>query len=462
MPQNVDNQMNIPLSELLQSRDKAGITNVIVNLSVHELIDIVPHFNTHEQVLLFRCMDRETAHQTFENLEISDQEILVGALPNRQLQLILNDMSADKRTALLEELSAEHINNLLKLLTVKERTVALQLLGYPENSIGRLMTPDYIAIKPEWTVQKTLDFIRENGEDKETLNVLYVVDDKGKLIDDIRVREVLLAQTDVVISTLLDGKFAALNVTDDEETTISAFKQHNRIALPVTDASGLLLGIVTIDDVLQLAEEEDTEDIQKIGAVEALEDPYMDTPLPLMIRKRAVWLIVLFIGELFTASAMKYYEHEISKALVLMLFVPLIVSSGGNSGSQASTLIIRAMALGEVTINDWFRIMKREIISGLALGTILGVVGFARIYVFEQFSPTYGPHYIAIGFTIFFSVLGVVTWGTIMGSMLPLLLKRLGIDPATSSNPFVATLVDVTGLMIYFSIAMLLLKGSLL
>jgi magnesium transporter len=260
----------------------------------------------------------------------------------------------------------------------------------------------------------------------------------------------------------MDGKKVSLLVTDDEEVAINVFKEFNRVALPVTDSQGILLGIVTIDDVLELSEKEDTEDIQKIGAVEAFEEPYLDIALPVMIRKRAPWLIILFLGELLTASAMGYFEHEIAKAVVLALFIPLIVSSGGNTGSQAATLIIRAMAIGEVSLGDWFRIMKREIISGLVLGLILGILGFTRVAAWSLFTDVYGEHWLYIGLTIGFSLMGVVLWGTLMGSMLPLILKRLGADPATSSAPFIATLVDVTGLLIYFTIAAMLLTGTLL
>lgn len=450
------------LIELLEQGDFQQVKVVIDDFTVHELVDIVPMLKDKEQLLLFHALDRDKAYETFENLEVNHQEELLELLPYRQLQLILNDMSPDKRTALLEELPLDKLNRQLKLLTTKERDVAISLLGYPENSIGRLMTPDYITIKPDWTVQQVLDHVRETGESKESIDVLYIVDEKGKLIDDIRVRDFLLAPVNTHVSELNDGKFIALNVTDDEEIAVNIFKQHNRVALPVLDSKGVLLGIITIDDVLQLAEEENTEDIQKLGAVEALDDPYMETPLLDMIRKRAVWLIVLFIGELFTASAMGYFEDEIAKAVVLALFIPLIVSSGGNSGSQASTLIIRAMALGEVTINDWWKIMHREIAAGLILGSLLAGVGFLRIAIFSMFSHQYGEHWGLIGLTVSISILGVVTWGTIMGSMLPLLLKKMGFDPATSSTPFVATLVDVTGLVIYFSIAVLLLTGTLL
>lgn len=427
-----------------------------------ELAELCSDFSPEEQAVIFNVIDREQAYQTFELLDLNAQVLLVDVLRNRQVQLILNDMSADNRTALLEQLDPEQLNKLLKLLTQKERRVALSLLGYPEDSIGRLMTPDYIAVNQDWTVREVLDYIRRVGEKSETLDVLYIVDDTGYLIDDINIGDILLADDDVPVKELLDGKFTSLLVTADEEVAVNAFSNTTRVALPVTDAGGLLLGIITVDDVLDLAKKEDTEDMQKIGAVEALEDPYMDVSLPDMLRKRAPWLVILFIGELFTASAMGFFEHEIAKAVVLALFIPLIVSSGGNSGSQASTLIIRALALGEITVGDWWRIMRKEIITGALLGLILGVLGFVRVGAWNVFTNLYGPTWLPIGLTIGFSVAFVVLWGTVMGSMMPLLLKKLGADPATSSAPFIATLVDVTGLIIYFSIAALMLSGSLL
>jgi magnesium transporter len=324
------------------------------------------------------------------------------------------------------------------------------------------MTPDYIAVKPDWIVKDVLNYIRKYGENSETLDVIYIIDDKGILIDDIKVREILLVSPSTKISDLTDGKYVALSVLDDEEVAIAVFSKQNRSALPVIDKAGLLLGIVTIDDAMRLSKEEDTEDIQKLGGVEALDEPYMDVPIPVMIRKRAVWLIVLFFGELLTASAMAYFEDEISKAVVLALFVPLIVSSGGNSGSQAATLIIRAMALGEITIRDWWKVLKREFVSGVALGLILAVIGFLRIGIWNHFTHIYGPYWVGIALTVSLSLTGIVLWGTLMGSMLPILLKKFGADPATSSAPFVATLVDVTGLIIYFSFALLFLKGTLL
>lgn len=427
-----------------------------------ELAELCADLNPTEQTVVFNAIDRDRSYQTFELLDLNAQVLLLDVLRNRQVQLILNDMSADNRTALLEQLDTEQLNKLLKLLTQKERRVALSLLGYPEDSIGRLMTPDYIAVNQDWTVREVLDYIRRVGEKSETLDVIYIVDDMGYLMDDINIGDILLADDNVPVKDLLDGKFSSLLVTADEEVAVNAFSNTTRVALPVTDAGGLLLGIITVDDVLDLAQKEDTEDMQKIGAVEALEDPYMEVGLVQMLKKRAPWLVILFIGELFTASAMGFFENEIAKAVVLALFIPLIVSSGGNSGSQASTLIIRALALGEITVGDWWRIMRKEIITGALLGLILGTLGFVRVGAWNVFTDIYGEQWIAIGLTIGISVSFVVLWGTVMGSMMPLLLKRLGADPATSSAPFIATLVDVTGLIIYFSIAALLLTGSVI
>lgn len=448
--------------ELISKRDKDALKDHIDSLLPEELAELCSELSTEDQVLLFNISDREQACLTFELLEFDVQESLIDELRPRQVQLILNDMSADNRTALLEQLDEERLNKLVKLLTQDERRVALSLLGYPEDSIGRLMTPEYIAVRGEWTVQQILDYIRNNGEKSETLDVIYIVDEKGYLIDDIRVGELLLADTDIVVNEMLDGKYTSLHVSDDEEVAINVFSKSGRVALPVTNAGGLLLGIITVDDVLDLAKKEDTEDIQKLGAVEAFEEPYMEVSVWEMFRKRAPWLIVLFVGELLTASAMGFFEHEIAKAVVLSLFIPLIVSSGGNSGSQAATLVIRAIALGEVALKDWWPVLRRELKSGLLLGLSLGLLGFIRIVGWHMFSNVYGDHWLMLGITIGVSVTGVVIWGTLMGAMLPLILKKLGADPATSSAPFIATLVDVTGLIIYFSIAAMLLRGTLL
>jgi magnesium transporter len=375
---------------------------------------------------------------------------------------LLSNMAPDDRTMFLEELPATATRQLLALLSPSERSVALTLLGYPEGSIGRLMTPNYVAVREGWTVREVLDYIRQHGQDSETLNVIYVVDDQGRLIDDIRIREFLLTPLDKHVHELMDRRFVALTATDDQQTAVTAFRKYDRTALPVTDTAGMLIGIVTIDDVLDVAEATATKEIQRIGGSEALDEPYMQITMGRMIQKRAGWLTALFLGEMLTATAMGVFEAEIARAVVLALFVPLIISSGGNSGSQASTLVIRALALGEVGLGDWWRVMRREIFAGVCLGAILGIIGFLRITIWSAFSDIYGPHWLLVGLTVGIALIGIVLWGTLIGSLLPFLLRRLGFDPATSSAPFVATLVDVTGLIIYFTVALVLLRGTLL
>jgi len=393
------------------------------------------------------------AAAAFRILEFHAQEDVIRELPAAKVAELLNELPADDRTAFLGELHSDVVKELIKLLDPEERKITLSLLGYHETSVGRIMNPDYIAVREEWSVKQVLDYIREYGKDSETIDVIYVVDEKGKLIDDFRIREFLLVATNTVVHTLMDDRFVALHVNDEQEEAIQVFRMENRVALPVVDDEGILLGIVTIDDMLWIANEEHTEDIQKIGGTEALDEPYLDISLMKLVKKRIGWLIILFLGEMLTATAMAFFENEIAQQVVLALFVPLIISSGGNSGSQASTLIIQAMALGEITIAEWWHVMRREVVSGLMLGSVLGVIGFIRIILWNSLFHTYGEHSLLVGLTVGFSLVGVVLWGTLSGSMLPLILKRLGADPATSSAPFVATLVDVTGLLIYFSVA---------
>ncbi|WP_126247230.1 magnesium transporter [Chitinophaga rhizosphaerae] len=412
--------------------------------------------------LIINHLTLSRAAAAFRILEFPTQEEIIKDLPAHKTAELLNELPPDDRTAFLEELPSQAVQELIKLLDPEERKVTLSLLGYKENSVGRLMTPDYIAARSHWTVAKVLNHIRMYGKDSETIDVIYVIDRQGKLLDDFRIREFLLVSPETVVETLMDDRFVALNVNDDQEDAIQTFRLENRVALPVLDDKGVMLGIVTIDDILWIANEEHTEDIQKIGGTEALDEPYLDMPLLRLIKKRVGWLVILFIGEMLTASVMAYFEDEIAKAVVLAMFIPLIISSGGNSGSQASTLIIQAMALGEITIKDWWRVMRREILSGLMLGSVLGLIGFVRILIWNQFFHTYGDHTILIAATLGVSLIGVVLWGTFSGSMLPLLLKKAGADPASSSAPFVATLVDVTGLLIYFSVAYMFLQGILL
>lgn len=440
----------------------ATLKNHLKKLIPVEIVDLIEISTPEDRILIFNALNGDIARQVFEFLPFPMQKECLDALPSERAAKLLNSLSPDDRTSFLEELPRDTLKEFLKLLSNEERSITLKLLGFPEYSIGRLMTTDYIAIKDDWSVTEVLNYVRKYGHYSETIEVVYIINNQGILLDDIDLRTFLFAPPKEKVSSLNDYKFIALNAYDDQETAIPLFQKYGRSALPVINNQGVLIGIVTADDILNLIREEDTEDMQKVAGIEALDMPYMETPFFELMQKRGVWLIVLFLGEMLTATAMSFYQNEISKALVLTLFLPLIISSGGNSGSQASTLIIRALALKEISIKDWWKIMHREIFSGLFLGIILGVIGFLRIILWAQFTDIYGPYSSLIALSVGLSLIGVVLWGTVTGSMLPLILSFLKIDPATSSAPFVATLVDVTGVIIYFSIAYIVLQGTLL
>lgn len=447
---------------VIQTEDRLKIREFLDDQNISDVAELVHEFPDFQSQIVAN-MSVHRAASVFKILDLSIQKSVIRDLPANTTANLLNALPADDRTDFLEELPSNVVRELIKLLDPDERKVTLSLLGYPENSIGRLMTPDYVYVYPWNTIEEVFSTIRKFGKDSETINVIYVINEKGELLDDIRIREFILNPPDKKVSELMDERFIALLPENDQETAAEVFKMNNRVALPVVSKSNKLLGIVTIDDILWVTQEEFSEDMQKMGGTAALNQPYLDIPIFQLFKKRVVWLVILFLGELLTASAMAFFEDEIKKAVVLALFVPLIISSGGNSGSQASTLIIQAMAVGEITIKDWWRVMRREIISGLLLGTVLGLIGFLRIFAWHSFAPEiYGAYWLPIGITVSVTLLGVVLWGTLSGSMLPLLLKKLGADPAVSSAPFVATLVDVTGLIIYFSVAFSMLSGSLL
>jgi magnesium transporter len=450
------------IKELIDERNFAALRAAFEDWAPADVAECITDLREEEQAIVFRLLPHAQATDVFEYLDPDAQHSVLKAMGHAEAAGILNDMSPDDRTALLEELPGAAVVQLIQLLSPEEKAIAQTLLNYPDGSVGRLMTPDFISVREEWTIQQTLDYIRKHGNDSETLNVLYVTDERGRLIDDLRIREILIRPVETRLAEFRDSSFVSLRATDDQSTALEIFRKYDRNTLPVVDSEDKLLGIVTVDDMLDVQEEEATEDMQKLGGVEALDEPYMEAPLLELVRKRAVWLVVLFIGQMLTATVMGVFERELASALVLALFIPLIISSGGNSGSQASTLIIRAMSLGEITLGDWWRVMKREIACGLLLGGVLASIGFLRIVIWAQFSDSYGPHYLVIGATVSAAVLGVVLWGTLSGSMLPLILRRFRIDPATSSAPFVATLVDVTGLIIYFTAASLILRGTVL
>lgn len=447
---------------IVTSDDRLLIKEFLDDQNISDVADLIYDFPDYEAHII-ASMATHRAASVFKILEFTTQKSIIQSLPSNIVANLLNELPADDRTDFLEELPSNAIRDLIKLLDPEERKITLSLLGYPENSIGRLMTPDYVYVYPNNTVDEAFATIRKHGKDSETINIIYVINDKGELLDDIRIRDFILSPPDKKVSELMDDRVISLNAYDDQESASEEFKMNNRVALPVVSKSNKLLGIVTIDDILWVAAEEFGEDMQKMGGTTALEEPYIEMPIFRLYKKRVLWLIILFFGELITISAMQQFQDEIAKVVILATFIPLIISSGGNSGSQASTLIIQAMALSEVTISDWWRIMRREIFSGFLLGATLCLLGISVISVWHLFAPdTFGIHYLRIALTVGLSLVGIVLWGSLMGSMLPLILKRIGADPAASSTPFVATLVDVTGLIIYFSVASLVLGGILL
>lgn len=450
------------IRELLAAHEHATLAEVLERWMPVDVASLLAQLNDEEDIHLLRTLPPRLAAQTFEYLDLPTQERLLAALADQDASRILDDMSPDDRTALLEDLPDDRAERLLGLMSPDQREIARRLLHYNQDSIGRLMTPDYVAVQRDWTIRRVLDHVRAHGKKSETLGVLYVVDSDGRLVDDITIGKFLMAPLHAHVQDLLGKSFVALKTTDDKKAAVALFRKYDRTALPVIDAQGVLVGIVTIDDVMDVADREATRELQRFGGLEALDEPYVATPFFALVKSRASWLIILFVGEMLTATAMGFFEKEIEKAVVLALFVPLIISSGGNSGSQAATLIIRALALGELKLRDWSRVLRREVMAGLMLGGILATIGFLRISIWSAFSHVYGPHWLLVAITVAASLIGVVLWGTMSGSMLPFLLKRLGFDPATSSAPFVATLVDVTGLVIYFTVALLVLRGTLL
>src|SRR6266550_7434522 len=450
------------LVPLIRSGDFVTLRDELSGLRPPERATALAELRPDDQVIAFRILPRRLAAAVFEYLPADAQRALIKAMGQEDVAQLLNHMSPDDRTLLLSELPANVTKQLLSLLTPEERREAVTLLGYAPGTVGRLMTPHYIAVRDDWTVQQVLEYVREHGQDSETLNVIYVVDPQGGLIDDIRIREFLVVPLTKRVSELMDRRYVTLKATDTQREAVEVFRREDRSALPVTDTTGVLIGIVTVDDVLDVAEEAATREFQLFGGSEALDEPYLQISRLRMVKKRAGWLVVLFLGEMLTATAMGFFEKEIARAVVLALFVPLIISSGGNSGSQASTLVIRALAVGELALVDVWRVVRRELFSGLALGCILGAIGFLRISIWSAFSTLYGPHWLLVALTVATALVGVVLWGSLVGSLLPFILRRLGFDPATSSAPFVATLVDVTGLVIYFSVGFLVLRGTLL
>jgi magnesium transporter len=454
--------------ELIRKKDWESLRVAFEEVDPPDIAEILEDLPPEDSGVIFRILPRAVAGVAFEYLPLDQQTEIVQTLGSEQLKNVLNDMAPDDRTRLFEELPAEVTKRALEQLSAEELKVARTLLGYPEDTAGRYMTPEYMALKPTMTAREAIEAIRKYGKGRETLNVLYILDEKSTLIADLRLSELVMADPEAKVGDLPSRQLVAIPATATKDEIIATFEKYDRVALPVVDSKGAMVGIITADDVLDVATAQATEDIQKMGGTEALDAPYMEIGAFEMLRKRGGWLSVLLIGEMLTTTAMTYFEGAIEKAVVLALFVPLIISSGGNSGSQATSIIIRALALRELELKDWWKVLMRELRSGLMLGVLLGTIGLARILSWEGLHSlgvihtSYGEHYVLVAAVVALSLIGVVLFGSVIGSMLPFVLRRLGFDPATASAPFVATLVDVTGIIIYFTFATLLLGSTML
>jgi magnesium transporter len=432
-------------------------------LTAADLRDIWPLLTRDDRVSGFGLLARPEAEEFFLELSARDQSELLLALPAEERRAWMRLLPPDDAADLLQTAPPEAKERLLALLDEPTRKEVNALLAYAEDAAGGLMNPRYARLRPDATVDEAISYLRRQAREKlETIYYVYVLDEQQRLIGVVTFRELFAARPEKKVRDIMRTQLVTVREDQDQESVSRVLAQHDLLAVPVVDAENHIKGIVTVDDIVDVVQEEATEDIQKFGGMEALDAPYLNIAFSRMVKKRAGWLAALFIGEMLTATAMAFFEDEIARAVVLALFVPLIISSGGNSGSQASTLVVRALALGEVKLRDWWRVVRREIAAGLALGCVLGTIGFLRIVAWQAVNPIYGEHYLLIALTVFGSLLGVVTFGTLSGSVLPLILRRLGLDPASASAPFVATLVDVTGLVIYFTMASLILRGTLL
>jgi len=425
-----------------------------------EVAKLLGSMPTEYAINTFLALPENVQTKIFAFLDHVLQRGIIEELPRQKISNILNNLESNDRIAFFDTLDGIEVTEYLNLLNDKNRLATYDLLGYPEQSVARLINTNFTTVRKEWTIGQAIEHLRRFYTDTPAANVIFVVDNNGKLVDDIPIRRLVLNEHNKTIEDIMDGFYVKLDIQDSIEDAIQKFKEYDRVALPVTNSNNVVMGVVTIDDVIDEAEEKDTKDMQQFGGVESLDLPYVKTGFVTMIQKRAGWLIILFLSEMLTATAMQHFQVELDKALVLAMFVPLIMSSGGNSGSQAATLIIRAMALKELSPRDWWYVMRREIFSGLTLGVILGTIGFVRITIWQKIGwYNYGEHYnwVLVALTVGISLIGIVLWGTLSGSMIPIVLKRLKLDPAASSAPFVATLVDVTGLIIYFSVAAMVL-----
>lgn len=448
--------------ELIQAKDWVAIKEVLTDVPAADIAELLVELEGDVAIVIFRLLKKPLAADVFAELPSNKGLELLELFNKQQLSDVMVNLEPDEQVALMEELPGHLTQRVINSMNLEDQKQIKKLLGYPEESVGRLMTPRYVRVKSDWTIEHSMKHIRKYAEVAETLNRIYVVDDNEYLIDDLRLTELILADPLDTIDKLMDYSYEALGVFEDQEEAVKMFAKYDRVALPVVDTDGILVGIVTVDDVIDVAEEETTEDMHKMAGMDALDDYYSQTSVPNMVKKRIRWLIVLFIGQILTVTAMGAYQSIIASAVLLSLFVPMIISSGGNSGSQAATLIIRALATDDIKSEDWKRIFGREILSGLLLGLLIGILGFGMSFLWGYLNSDITitmQELFLTSISIGSSLLGVIVFGNLSGAMLPFILTKLKLDPAVTSAPFVATLVDVTGIIIYFSISMYLLKG---
>ncbi len=446
--------------ELIEAKDWVALKDVLSDVPAVDIAELLIELDGKVAVVIFRLLKKPVAADVFAELPSNKGVELLELFNRQQLSDVMVNLEPDEQVALLEELPGHLTQRVMNSMNLEDQKQIKKLLGYPEESIGRLMTPRYVRVKTDWTIERSMRHIRKYAEVAETLNRIYVVDDKEYLIDDLRLTELILADPEDHIETLMDRSYEALSAFDDQEEAVRMFAKYDRVALPVVDSDGILVGIVTVDDVIDVAEEETTEDMHKMAGMDALDDYYSQTSVTGMVKKRVRWLILLFIGQMLTVTAMGAFQSIIASAVLLSLFIPMIISSGGNSGSQAATLIIRALATDDIKATDWRRIFTRELLSGIMLGGLIGILGFFMTFSWGYINFDISQlELILTSFSIGISLVGVIIFGNLSGAMLPFILTKLKLDPAVTSAPFVATLVDVTGIIIYFSISMLLLKG---
>ncbi len=449
--------------ELIRKKEWITIKESLEDVPAVDIAELLEDLEPEVAVVIFRLLKKSKAADVFTYLSTGKGVELLEVFSRQQLSDVMNNLEPDERVALMEELPGGLTQRVLNSMDSENIAQVRRLLGYPPESVGRLMTTNYVKIKGDWSIDRSLSHIRKYGRNAETVNVIYVVNEEEKLVDDLRLNQLIIADPDLKIEDIMDNSFEALSAFDDQEEAVKMLSKYDRVALPVVDSDGILVGIVTVDDVLDVAEEETTEDMQLMAGMSALDNNYSQTHISEMVRKRVGWLVLLFLGQMFTVTAMAGFEDTLAKAAVLALFIPMIISSGGNSGSQAATLIIRAISTDDLKLTDWLMVLKRELMSGLLLGIVLGIMGTTVISTWMVFR---GEPFTMVVFlqslTVGMSLIGVVLFGNMSGSMLPFIMSKLGLDPAVTSAPFVATLVDVTGIIIYFSIAVTLLTGVVL